>query len=146
MTTADIDTASAALDRFDGAAALAAYEALDGAADLPRVRAGRVRALWQLRRWAEARAELAGLLADHPDTVDAQLARGLVALGQPDDPVMLCVYGASAHRDDAEALAAFDAALALDPDSVPAAAGRAAALRMAGRDLKSTRLNSSHVE
>ncbi|GLZ31562.1 hypothetical protein Lesp02_37500 [Lentzea sp. NBRC 105346] len=124
-----IETAEAALKRFDGAAALTALE--DDTTN--RATAGRVKALWLLRRWDEGRAEL-GKLRD-PFTLHAYLARGLVALGQPDDPLCLSVYHGSALRDDVAARKSFDAAIVVDSKSAEAHAGYATALRMSG-DLK----------
>ncbi|MET8851830.1 tetratricopeptide repeat protein [Amycolatopsis sp. NPDC004625] len=125
---ADLD---AALGRFDGAAALAACEEL-GPKGGARAAAGRVRALWLLRRWNEGRAELAKLSAVS-ESVHVELARGIVALGQPDDPLFPVLDRGSALRDADRALEAFRSASALDPANAEAMAGQATALRMSGR-------------
>ncbi|WP_146073517.1 tetratricopeptide repeat protein [Amycolatopsis sp. CA-126428] len=128
-----IDEAEAALCCFDGAAALSAFdEVLETDAHSDRALAGRVRALWMLRRWKDARARLAEL-DDRDHSVHVALARGLVALGQPDDPSYLAVDCGSAKRDDETAIAAFERAARLDESSVEAVAGLATAYRMAGR-------------
>ncbi|WP_290055950.1 hypothetical protein [Amycolatopsis solani] len=128
-----IDEADAALCRFDGAAALAAYEEVLGEdATDDRASAGRVRALWLLRRWDDARTRLAEL-DDRTGSVHVALARGLVALGQPDDPSYLSVDCGSAERHDEAAITAFESAARLDESSVEAVAGLAAAYRMSGK-------------
>lgn len=128
-----IDEAHAALCRFDGAAALSAFdEVLGDNANDNRALAGRVSALWMLRRWDEACTRLAEL-DDRNDSVQVALARGLVALGQPDDPSYLSVDCGSAKRADETAIAAFEDAARLDELSVEAVAGLATAYRMSGR-------------
>ncbi|WP_328609202.1 hypothetical protein OG943_08775 [Amycolatopsis sp. NBC_00345] len=127
-----LEDAETDLRRFDGAAALSNFdEALrDNAKDV-RASAGRVRALWMLRRWDEARAQLA--LLDERDDIQVALVRGLVALGQPDDPSYLSVDCGSAERDDEAAIEAFRSAVGLDESSGEALAGLAAAYRMSGQ-------------
>ncbi|EOD58676.1 tetratricopeptide repeat protein [Amycolatopsis vancoresmycina] len=132
---ADLD---AALGRFDGAAALAACEQL-GADGSAHTAAGRVRALWLLRRWDEGRAELAKLSAVW-GSVEVELARGIVALGQPDDPMLMAFDCGAALRDPDRALVAFRSASELDPANAEALAGQATALRMAGRVDEAERL------
>ncbi|WP_459712350.1 tetratricopeptide repeat protein [Actinophytocola sp. KF-1] len=151
MTSA-LDDADRALRHLDGAAALSGYAAALTAGPDPdgRARAGSVRALWLLRRWTDARQLLAAL----PDSVHTWLARGVVALGQPDYAAWLAVDRGSALRDDDAALAAFTAALEHEPDNPEAAAGYATALRMSGqpaqaheylRQLPRTTLNTAPV-
>lgn len=120
--------------RRDGATALAVYDAAlaQGPDHADRAAAGRVRALWLLRRWDEARAEFAKL-ADRTDSVPVELARGILALGQPDDPAWFCVDTGSAQRDDALAAQAFLSAIRLDATCAEAVAGYATAIRMSGR-------------
>jgi tetratricopeptide (TPR) repeat protein len=125
-----LDLADAALRDYDGVAALNLYDrALGGGGD--RAAAGRVRALWLLRRWDEARAQLAELV-DVEDSVHVALARGVVALGQPDCPVLMIADLGSALRDDEAAQAAFADAVRLDGRNAVAVAGLATALRTAG--------------
>lgn len=128
-----LDRADAAMRHFDGAAALALYDAAlaEGSNDGDRAVVGRVRALWMLRRWDEARAEFAKL-TDHTDSLLVELTRGMLALGQPDDPAWFSVDCGSALRDDTQAADAFLAARDLDGGSPEAVAGYATALRMAG--------------
>lgn len=129
-----IDQADLALRRCDGATALALYERAmaDDGDPTGNAAAGRVRALWMLRRWAEARARLAAL--DHrTDSIHVALTKGVVALGQPDSPVWLTAYVGSARRDDAAAISAFTTAVRLDENCAEAVAGKATALRMSGR-------------
>lgn len=126
-----VDEADAALRRYDVPTAVDRYEKAyqDDASD--RAAAGVVSALWLARLWDRARERLAEL--DGHATVHAELARGLVALGQPDRDWWLGVDSGSARRDDRAAEAAFAAAIALDPTDPDARAGHATALRMAGR-------------
>jgi tetratricopeptide (TPR) repeat protein len=130
-----------ALGQFDGAAALTAYEVLRaGGGDRdPRAEAGKVRALWLLRRWDEGRAELAKL-GSWCDSVHVELARGFVALGQPDDPMFQAFDYGTALRDPDRALAAFRAASERDPANVEALAGQATALRVSGQVDKAAQL------
>lgn len=129
-----LDRADTALHRFDGAAALDGYEAAlaKGPDRAARAAAGRVRALWLLRRWDEARVDFAKI-ADRTDSVPVELARGILALGQPDDPAWFCVDSGSAQRDDSLAAQAFRAAIRLDATCAEAVAGYATAIRMSGR-------------
>lgn len=114
------------------AAALSAFdELLDAEPDRVEARAGRVRALWMLRRTDEALAELAAIEI-HETVPEVHLARGMVALGLRDDPALLDVTSAASDQDLATAAAAFDRAADLDPSSVEAIRGRATALRVAG--------------
>ncbi|MGW4064955.1 hypothetical protein ACWEGE_42170 [Amycolatopsis sp. NPDC004747] len=124
----------AALRQFDGHAALAACDALRAtdAGDDPCAMAGRVRALWLLRRWDEARAQLAHL-DEWRNSVHVELARGIVALGQPDDPLFPALNCGAALRNVDRALAAFRAASELEPANAEALAGQATALRMSGQ-------------
>ncbi|MEV4052219.1 tetratricopeptide repeat protein [Amycolatopsis sp. NPDC049688] len=130
-----------ALGQFDGAAALTACEALraDGGDLDPCAEAGRVRALWLLRRWDEGRAELAKLSAVQ-ESVHVELARGIVALGQPDDPMFMALDHGAALRDADRALAAFRAAGELALGNAEALAGQATALRMSGQVDEALRL------
>ncbi|MDQ3789987.1 MAG: tetratricopeptide repeat protein, partial [Actinomycetota bacterium] len=130
MTTA-LDDADLALRHFDGKAALAGYEAALAAGLDPdgRASAGRVRALWLLRRWDDARDHLEAL----PDGVPGWLALGVVALGQPDYAAWLAVDRGSAKRDDDDALRFFKLALQHDAHNPEAIAGYATALRMSGQ-------------
>jgi tetratricopeptide (TPR) repeat protein len=132
--------ADLALQKFDGATALTEYETAlteDGTSD--RAAAGRVRALWLLRRWDEARTQL-GALADRTDSFHVSMARGVVALGQPDDPSWLGADCGTALRDDAAAAEAFQDAMRLDPASADALAGYGVALRLAGRLAEARRM------
>ena len=127
----DLDDADLALRHFDGAAALAGYEAALEAGPDPQGRAGagRVRALWLLRRWDDARNQLKAL----PTGAPAWLAHGIVALGQPDYAAWLAVDRGSAKRDDNAALHFFKLALQHDAHDPEAIAGYATALRMSGQ-------------
>lgn len=125
-----VERADLALRRFDGAAALALYEELAANGDSSdQVVAGRIRALWSLRRWQEAR----DLVPRLTDSLDRQLVLGLIALGQPDDPQILTLDCGSYGRDENAALEAFGVALEMDSTCDEALAGYAAALRMSGR-------------
>jgi tetratricopeptide (TPR) repeat protein len=130
-----------ALRKFDGAGALAACERLrtNGNSGDPRVAAGRVRALWLLRRWDEARAELAELDAGEK-SAHLEVARGIVALGQPDHPMFPALDRGAALRDPDRALAAFRSASEFDPANAEALAGQATALRTSGRVDEAIRL------
>jgi tetratricopeptide (TPR) repeat protein len=121
------DDGDVALAQLDGATALAAYEAAEGV----RAQAGRVRALWLLRRWDEARRQLSKIR--QIQSVHVALAEGVVALGQPDLPAWLSARAGSALRDDEAAIDAFREAMRLDPRCAEAVAGYATALRMSGR-------------
>lgn len=126
-----LDKADRALRRFDGERALAAYSAILATGKDPDDRAtvGRVRALWLLRRWDEARAAL----PRHRETAHTWLALGGVALGQPDYAPWLAVDCGSGQRLNDEALKAFENAITLAPDNAEAVAGLGTALRMSGR-------------
>lgn len=127
-----LEDAETDLRCFDGAAALVKFDqALRKNPKDVRASAGRVRALWMLRRWDEARSQLAAL--DNRNDAQVALARGLVALGQPDDPSYLSVDCGSAGRDDDAAVEAFRSAVELDESSGEALAGLAAAYRMSGQ-------------
>jgi hypothetical protein len=126
----DLHEADAALLRYDAFGAVAAYARADAAALSDRTTAGLVKARWMSRHWAAARESLKRL--DAHDTVYAELARGVVALGRPDRLWCLGVDNGSADRDDEAALAAYTAAVELDLTCLEAHAGRATALRMAG--------------
>jgi tetratricopeptide (TPR) repeat protein len=91
-----------------------------------------VRALWLLRRYRSARYALRRLLVEFPRWPDVHVIRGEIALGQRDDPVFLGITNGSSHRDTKEACDAFGEALRLNPASVPAWRGQAAAARMDG--------------
>ncbi|MFD1044268.1 tetratricopeptide repeat protein [Kibdelosporangium lantanae] len=125
-----LDEADAALRRY-AAVAVDRYVKACEQDTSDRALAGLVRALWQARLWDHARKQLARL--DGHGSVHAELARGMVALGQPDRIWWLGVDSGSAVRDDVAAEAAFSAAIALDPANAEARAGHATALRMAGR-------------
>ncbi|UOX91928.1 tetratricopeptide repeat protein [Amycolatopsis sp. FBCC-B4732] len=133
--------AELALRQFDGAAALAAFETMpaNGGDRDARALAGRVRALWLLRRWNEARAALAELSAWR-GSVHVELARGIIALGQPDDPAYQTFNCGAALRDADRALAAFRSACRLDPTNGEALAGQATALRLSERIDEAVRL------
>ncbi|MDX3188123.1 hypothetical protein PV458_06920 [Streptomyces sp. MN03-5084-2B] len=127
-----LDKGDSALCRFDGATALSIFDEVIGKdGDSVHALTGRVRALWMLRRWSDARDQLEAL-GDRDDSVHVALARGLVALGQPDDPSYLAVDCGSAERDDEAAIAAFERAVQLDESSVEGATGLATAYRMSG--------------
>jgi predicted Zn-dependent protease len=121
------------LARFEGVRALLAYEealavdARDGGAA-----AGRVQALWLLRRYRAARYHLREILASFPRWPDTHVTAGYVALGQRDDPIFLGVLDGSSHRDTNGARGAFDEALLRDSRCVPAWRGLAAAARLDG--------------
>jgi tetratricopeptide (TPR) repeat protein len=135
-----VERAEAALRRLDGATALVIYEEwVNGASD-DQVRAGRVRALWLLRRWAEAREASAELTDMYPESAHAAIARGVIALGQPDEPGIIGVTCGTALRDDREAVAAFTEAVRAAPASSAAFAGLSTALRMAGRSAEAAAL------
>jgi tetratricopeptide (TPR) repeat protein len=125
-----VDRAEAALRRLDASTALSLYQGPATGVPEDQRRAGQIRALWLLRRWDEARA----LLADAaPDSVHTAIARGVIALGQPDEPTFIGFMYRSAKRDDTTAVASFTEAVRLDPTSELAATGLATALRVAGR-------------
>lgn len=132
MTTA-LDRAELALRHFAGEAALAGFEEALANGDDPdgQAGAGRVRALWLLRRWDEARDELSGLM--NLRSLHTWLACGYVTLGQPDYAAWLATDCGSAFRQDVVALAAFKSAVQIAPGHPEAVAGYATALRMAGR-------------
>jgi tetratricopeptide (TPR) repeat protein len=126
-----------ALGSFDGQAALAVYDQYlsqdhQDPAMSARAAAGGVRALWVSRRWSEARDRL-DALAHINDSVYVWLARGVVALGQPDALSWLAIDCGSGQRNDEEAIAAFEAAIDQDPNCGEAVAGKTTALRMARR-------------
>jgi thioredoxin-like negative regulator of GroEL/GTPase SAR1 family protein len=132
------DDADRALRWLDGTTALARYEALEADGFDARARAGGVRALWLLRRWDEARKLLA--TASRVESVHLSVARGVLALGQPDWPAWINVYESSALRDDTAAVAAFAEATRLDPCCAEAVAGHAMALRMSGRTVEAQQI------
>jgi tetratricopeptide (TPR) repeat protein len=128
-----IERAEAALRRLDGAAALAVYREPANGTPEDQIQAGRIRALWLLRRWDEARDVLVRLRHGHPRSPHTAIASGIIALGQPDVPSFIGVTVGSALRDDYAAIAAFTEAVRLGPTRAVAVAGLATALRMADR-------------
>ncbi|MEU6194534.1 tetratricopeptide repeat protein [Streptomyces sp. NPDC047061] len=114
-----------ALERFDAALAQ------DG--DNEAALGGRIRALWALRRTAEARAALADATATRPRTPPLLLAEGTLALGLPEAAVDKGVHASTRDFDDAVARAVFTAVLDLDPADVVARRGLCTAHRLADR-------------
>jgi tetratricopeptide (TPR) repeat protein len=134
-----MDRARELLDRHHPAAALSILDRMlaSGEPAVPE-RAARVHALWMLRRAAEARVELAALLATAPGEACVQVVRGIVALGLRDDPALLDCYSAAAETDLDLAAEAFELARRLDPTSIEAVRGHATVLRLR-RDYTSAR-------
>lgn len=125
-----LDEADDALRRYDNDVAVGGYKNAYKEGRSDRALAGLVRAHWQGRHWGIARKAL-DELAGH-STVHAELARGLVALGQPDRAWWLGVDHGSAKRDTEAAIVAFTAAITADSANAEAHAGHATAVRMAG--------------
>jgi predicted Zn-dependent protease len=121
------------LAQYDPARALARFdEALTRVGTSPIARAGRVRALWMLRRGEEARLELDELVGDFPADPDVAVAQGTVALGMRDNPVFLDIGWGACFQDLTEAKSAFDRARELAPRSPEAIRGQAVVLRLRG--------------
>lgn len=128
-----VDAAARLLAQYDPARALARYDnALTQVATSPIARAGRVRALWMLRRGEEARLELDELVGDFPADPDVAVAQGTVALGMRDNPAFLDIGWGACFQDLTEANAAFDHARELAPRSPEAIRGQAVVLRLRG--------------
>jgi Tetratricopeptide repeat len=128
-----LTTADQALARFDPTKALAGYdEALTRDANSPCAAAGRVRALWMLRRGDEARGELDDLTQRFPESPEVAVAAGMVALGMRDDPALLGVDSAACLQELDRAAAEFARARQLSPWSIDAIRGQATVFRLRG--------------
>lgn len=128
-----IAEATRLLAQYDPARALARFDdALTQVATSPIARAGRVRALWMLRRGEEARLELDELVSDFPADSDVAVAQGTVALGMRDNPAFIDIGWGACFQDLTEAKTAFDRARELAPRSPEAIRGQAVVLRLRG--------------
>jgi tetratricopeptide (TPR) repeat protein len=122
-------SAEEALRHLDPHTALELFELADPA-DVS-ARCGRIRALWALRRAAEARAALDALPPEVRGSAAGKVAEGTIALGLRDSLLELGIFGGSVWRDGRAALDAFAAAIALDPEDPIARRGLVTAYRLA---------------